>query len=134
MATSIDVDCPVLDGYLPITLLLVGENVDGEPVMLSAELNLEGVSRLRYDILDIDPGESQGFDCAIVLGVPCEDAGDEAPTGSCEILFRASYKLLGAWLGDDVAFRLAIRASRSGVEENRGFDLAVTFFVVVIEI
>lgn len=127
MATSIDDDCPLLDGYLLIAPLLVGENGDGEPVMLSAEVDFDGVCRLRYDILDRDPGEG-------ILGVPWDDAGDETPAGSCEMLFRASYKLFGAWLGDAVVFRLAIRASRSGVDENRGFDLAVTFLVVVIEI
>jgi hypothetical protein len=99
--------------------------------MLSAEVDFEGVCRLRYDILDIDPGEGMG---SKFLGVPCDDAGDETPVGSCKMLFRASYRLLGAWVGDVVAFRLAMRASRSGVEENKGFDLAVTFLVVVIEI
>ena len=76
-----DVDCPVLDGYLPRAPLLVAENGDGEPVMLNAEVDFDGVSRLRYDILDIDPGESQ--DCAkFVLGVPWDDTGEEATTGS----------------------------------------------------
>lgn len=102
--------------------------------MFINEFDLDGVCRFRYDILDIDPGEGMGCSKLDVLGVPCDDAGDETPTGSCEMLFKASYKLLGAWVGDAVAFRLAMRASRSGVDENRGFDLAVTFLVVVIEI
>lgn len=83
MVASIDDDCLVLDVYLPTAPLLVGENGDGEPVMLRAEVDFDGVSRLRYDILEIDPGESQGFDCAkFVLGVPWDDTGEEATTGS----------------------------------------------------
>ena len=96
MATSVDVDCPILYGYLPTALLLVGENDDGEPVMLSAEFDFDGVCRLRYDILDRDPGEGMGCSKFDVLGVPCDDAGDETPAGSCKMPFKASYKLLGA--------------------------------------